>query len=391
MKILHVIANLAPRYGGPSKACLEMARAVARLGHNVSIYTTNQDGDTELDVVLNKPVMTDGVEITYFHIQCPRFWGTSLPMAEKIKITLRDFDIVHLHSLYMFHTLMTGYYCRKYGVPYIMRPHGTLDPYIHKRHRYRKKILESLYENKNIKHASAIHFTTDEEKRLAAPYIFNTPSFVVPLGLNLKDYEHLPEPGTFRARYPEIGNKKIILFLGRINFKKGLDILIRAFACIARKRNNVHLVIAGPDNDGYCRKVRAWVTDEGITARVTFTGMLLGDDKLAAFHDADIFVLPSYSENFGITVIEAMACGLPVIISNKVNFWREVERAGAGIVSACDIHEFTYHMLKILEKPNIAEEIANNGKKIMKKYSNFNLSRMLEKHYLTIVPDRTND
>ena len=126
MKILHVIANLAPRYGGPSKACWEMARAVAQLGHEVSIYTTNQDGPGELEVPVGQPVWREGVEIRYFPIQAPRFWGTSLPLAVGLRRKIPAADLVHIHSLYLFHDLVAGHYCR--GIRHSLSAAAPRDP-----------------------------------------------------------------------------------------------------------------------------------------------------------------------------------------------------------------------------------------------------------------------
>jgi glycosyltransferase involved in cell wall biosynthesis len=365
MKILHVIANLAPRYGGPSKACREMARAVARLGHEVSIYTTNQDGSGELAVPVNRPVRRDGVEIRYFPIQPPRFWGTSLPLAQALRRKIPACDLVHIHSLYLFHDLVAGYFCRRYHIPYLMRPHGTLDPFIHRRHRWRKGLMERLFEHRNIRQAAALHFTTAAEAQLAAPFTFQTPGVVVPLGIDLDEFATLPEPGQFRDRYPEIGNKHIILFFGRINFKKGLDILAQAFGRVARRRDDVHLVIAGPDNDGWGARVRTWLAAAGVLDRTTFTGMLLGPEKLAVLGDASLFVLPSYSENFGLAVIEAMAAGLPVIISDQVNIWREVKAEQAGRVIPCDAASLADQILDLLDHPMAAAAMAQRGKTLV--------------------------
>jgi len=368
MKILHVIANLAPRYGGPSKACWEMARAVAKLGHQVSIYTTNQDGSGELEVPLDRPVYRDGVEIRYFPIQPPRFWGTSLPLALALRRQIPASDLVHIHSLYLFHSLVAGSYCRRYNIPYLLRPHGTLDPFIHRRHRWRKGLMEFAFEHRNIRQAAALHFTTAEEAQLAAPFTFQTPGVVVPLGIDLDEFAGLPRPGRFRARYPEIGDKHIILFFGRINFKKGLDILVKAFGHVAHRRNDVHLVIAGPDNDGWGARVSTWLAEEGVLARTTFTGMLLGLEKLAVWRDASIFALPSYSENFGLAVIEAMAAGLPVIISDQVNIWREVQANQAGKVIPCDAAALADQLLDLLDHPEAAAGMAQRGKTLVQNH-----------------------
>lgn len=386
MNILHVIANLAPRYGGPSKACLEMARAVATRGHRVSIYTTNQDGDGVLPVLLESPVIDNGVEIRYFPIQPPKFWGTSLPLARAINRDLALYDIVHIHSLYLFHDLVTGRACRKYRVPYIIRPHGTLDPYLYQRHRLRKKIMELLFENRNIKNATALHYTTEEEMLLARPYVFNSPGVVVPNGLNWTEYEKLPPSGTFRKLFPQVGDNRLVLFLGRLNFKKGFDLLVPAFAKTLKTVTDIHLVIAGPDNDGYGAKVRGWLRKYGLLDKTTFTGMLEGADKLAAFRDAEMFVLPSYTENFGISVLEAMACGVPVVLSDKVNIWREVKGAGAGLVVPTDQESLAQAMSVLLKDQLSARRMGQAGQKLVREnYQWSMIGRKLEKAYKEII------
>ncbi|MDO9533587.1 MAG: glycosyltransferase [Deltaproteobacteria bacterium] len=388
MKILHVIANLAPRYGGPSKACWEMARAVARLGHQVSIYTTNQDGPGELEVPLGRPMRRDGVEVCYFPIQPPRFWGTSLPLARALRRQIQAVELVHIHSLYLFHGLVAGHYCRRFGVPYLLRPHGTLDPFIHRRHRGRKRVMEHLFEHKNISGAAALHFTTAEELELAAPFTFGTPGVVVPLGMDLDEFAELPEPGSFRRQHPEIGEKSIILFFGRINFKKGLDILAKAFGVVARRRQDVHLVIAGPDNDGWGARVRTWLAEAGVLDRATFTGMLLGPDRLAVLRDASLFVLPSYSENFGLAVIEAMAVGLPVIISDQVNIWPEVETGGAGRVIPCEATALADQILELLADPDAAAGMGQKGRALVQdRYQWPRIATQLAEAYVRIIDE----
>jgi len=386
MNILHIIATLAPRYGGPSKACIEMARAVALRGHHVSIYTTNLDGDGVLPVPLDRPVLDNGVEIRYFSIQPPKFWGTSWPMAQALKKDLADYDIAHVHSLYQFHDLIAGSVCRNKRIAYIIRPHGSLDPFLYRRHRARKTIMENWFENRNIKGASAIHFTTDEEMELAKPHIFSTPGVVVPNGLNLKDYADLPPLGSFRDRYPSLSGKKIILFLGRINFKKGFDILVPAFAKVFKTFTDIHLVIAGPDNDGYGQKVKGWLEEYNLTNNATFTGMLRGRGKLAAFRDAEMFVLPSYTENFGISVLEAMACGVPVVISDKVNIWREVKNGNAGLVVSTKADDFAESMEKLLLDSDLGKKMGQRGQYLVKQYYQWEaIGKKLEDVYVSLL------
>jgi len=388
MKILHVIANLATRYGGPSQAVIGMAKSLVEMGNEVTIFTTNQDGDGVLDVPVNTPVLNEGVKIYYFPIQNPRFFGTSLPMAKALKKSLRhkEFDLVHIHSLYLFHGAVAAHYCRLYNIPYIIRPHGTLDPFLYQRSRKKKAVIEFLFENRNIKHAQALHYTTEEEKLLAQPFVNNDKGFIVPNGLYLDEYNISITKGQFREKHPETKGKKVILFFSRLNFKKGLDLLIQAFGNIAEQRDDIHLVIAGPDNDGYGEKVRNWIDERNLNSRVTFTGMLTGRDKLEVLYDSDMFVLPSYSENFGISVIEAMICGLPVIISNKVNIYRELLQNHAGEVVNCDADDLTGKIIKLLDNPVYSKSISENGKALVQKYYQWSkVGQSLDHNYRLIL------
>ena len=338
-----------------------MARAQARLGNEVHIYTTNQDGNGELPVPTDRAEVWNGVRLRFFPIQHPRFWGTSIPLARALKETIPAVDIVHIHSLYLFHTAAAALYSEKFHTPYIIRPHGTLDPYIFQRHRFRKMIVELLFQNRVIKRAAGIHYVTEEEKLLAEGYSHGTQGFVVPIGLEIEEYANSPANGSLFSRFPELNGKKIILYLGRVNFKKGLDILVRAFSSVAKERDDVHLLIAGPDDTGYWTKVKEWLKKEAVDTKAIFTGMLEGEEKLEALHHSSVFVLPSYSENFGIAVLEAMACGVPVVISEKVNLWPAVVGAKAGLVAPCDAAIFSRKILEILDDDQLARKMGMNG------------------------------
>jgi glycosyltransferase involved in cell wall biosynthesis len=332
------------------------------------------------------------VEIRYFPIQAPRFWGTSLPLALALRQKVPAVDLAHIHSLYLFHNLVAGHYCRRDATPYLVRPQGILDPFIYRRHRWRKRLMECWFENRNIRRAAALHFTAAEEAELAAPYTFGTPGLVVPLGIDYDEFAVLPEPGSFRRRYPEIGDKPIILFFGRVNFKKGLDILAKAFGAVARRRPDVHLVIAGPDNEGWGARVRTWLDEEGVLSRTTFTGMLLGPDKFAVLRDANMFVLPSYSENFGLAVIEAMAAGLPVIISDKVNIWREVQAEGAGRVIPCDAPALADQILNLLDDSDTAAGMGQKGRALVQdRFQWPTIARSLAEVYGRIIDEHRRD
>jgi glycosyltransferase involved in cell wall biosynthesis len=214
---------------------------------------------------------------------------------------------------------------------------------------------------------------------------------IIPNGLNPNNYQILPPKGSFRKSHPETSLKKLILFLGRISFKKGLDILIPAFIRLSMKHPDYNLVVSGPDNEGIVERIifelqQAGLPTEGPNSRITITGMISGDEKLAALNDADVFVLPSYSENFGIAVIEAMICGLPVIISDKVNIWREVVTDKAGIAGPCDINWFADAIESLLEQPEKRHEMGLAGiASVKKRYDWKNIAIQLENAYFDII------
>ena len=345
MQILHVIGDLAPESGGPAKACVEMARAVARRGHEVVIATT--DFSPALGRAAPRIAPEPGLAVHVFPLGFPRPWLASWPLRRALPELISAADVAHLHSLYLFHSWAAGTLCRHLGVPYVVRPHGTLDPVIRRRRRWRKRVMELWFQDRLLRDAAAIHYTSAEEMRLAEPFVHGAPGVVVPLGLNLADYATLPPPGTFRRRHPEIGERPILLFLGRLNFKKGLDVLIAAAARVVAAGIDAHLVIAGPDG-GVEAAARRWVSAAGLETRATFTGMLTGADKLAAFADAALFVLPSSSENFGIAVVEAMACGTPVLVSDRVNIWREIVADGAGMAEPPSADSFAAAVARLL-------------------------------------------
>lgn len=339
-----------------------MARAQAKLGNEVWVYATNQDGSGSLPVPIDKTVHQDGVEIRYFPVQFPRFWGTSLPLGRALREIIPGADIVAIHTPYLFHTVAAALCCRRCGVPYVLVPHGTLVPRIHGRHRYRKRIVELLFQDEITRRASAIHFMTEGEKTLSERNTLGAPGFVIPLGLNIEEYGSRPSKGILFSRFPTLKGKKIILFLGRINYVKGLDILARAFAAVAREREDVHLLIAGPDDDGYEGRVTEWLREGSVLEKTTFTGILLGEEKLEAFYGSSVFVLPSYSENFGLSVLEAMACGLPVVVSDKVNLWPAIKEARAGEVATCDAEVFSQKILQIIDDVNLSRQLGMNGR-----------------------------
>ncbi len=191
---------------------------------------------------------------------------------------------------------------------------------------------------------------------------------VIPNGVYPEHYAAYAIPDIFRAAHPETRGRRLVLFLGRLNFKKGSStiFLVEAFARLARQRDDIRLILAGPDADGYGSLVRSWLqTAVGVADRASFPGMLVGPMKLAALREAELFVLPSYSENFGVAVIEALASARPVVISNRVNLWRDVVAASAGLVVGCDAGEVATAIQTLLDDPPRARTMGERGRRLV--------------------------
>lgn len=341
-----------------------MASALARRGHEVAIYTTDRDADPEDGLIAGSVLRENGVSIHIFPQGRPRTLATSWPLAGALDGAVRAADVVHVHSLFLFHVWAAAWWCRRYRKPYLLRPHGTLDPLIRARHRVQKRVLGWLFQDRVIRDAGALHWTARDEARLAAPATFGVPGVVIPNGVDLGEYVDLPEPRAWRAAHPGHADKRLVLFIGRLNFKKGLDLLVPAFALAAASRPDLHLVIAGPD-DGMRATAEALVRDTRLGARVSFPGLVRGRDKLALLRDCAMFILPSYSENFGIALVEAMACGVPVATTVHVNIWREIEAAGAGLVGQATVTDVAAQIACLADDPVRARTMGEAGKALV--------------------------
>lgn len=368
LKILHVLETLSPRYGGPVSVLLALAAAQQRAGHQVTVATTNAGHPSGTyrapgwDTLAGGtvPVLYGGVGFAPLQF--------SRDVATYLRCSVAEFDLIHIHGLYRFPPTYAAWQARRQGVPYVIRPHGSLDPYLYdksSRSLWIKRLYERWFDLPNLHAAGAIHYTAEEERERASFLKLRAPSFVVPNGLDWAQYATLPARGALRARWG-LGEAPLVLFLGRLHFKKGLDLLIPAFDALRQRVPGVQLVIAGPENDDYGQRVRGWVRERGLDAAVHFVGPLHGADVLQAYVDADVFALPSYTENFGMTVIEALACSVPVVISDQVNIHAEVSGAGAGLVTRCDADEVAQALEALLVDVDRRRAMGEAGRQLVK-------------------------
>jgi glycosyltransferase involved in cell wall biosynthesis len=265
-------------------------------------------------------------------------YGYNAELIPWLNANARRYDALIVNGLWQYHGFAVWQAARKLGVPYYVFPHGMLDPWF-KRTYPIKHLKKWLYwpwaEYRVLRDARRVLFTSEEEQRLASRsfWLYRVRGQVVPLGINPPPADAARLKQQFLTSHPHLRGRRLLLFMSRIHEKKGCDLLIRAFAQAAPLDPALHLVVAGPDHSGLVATLKELASQLGVIDRITWPGMLQDDMKWGAFYSAEAFALPSHQENFGIAVTEAMACGLPVVISNKINIWREIEADGAGFVA----------------------------------------------------------
>jgi len=328
VKILHVVASYLPatRYGGTIVSVHGLCRALAQRGHDVHVYTTSVDGDRDSDVPHETPVNVDGVTVWYFRSRRFRrlYWAPRL--RHMLLRHVGEFDVVHTHAIYLWPLWTAARLARQAGVPYVVSPRGMLEKQlIEQKSAVWKAGLIGFVEKPTLEHAAAVHMTSRREAEQAAAFGFALPPVrVIPNGVAL---EPPSGPGVSEG-ISDIAGEPFVLFLGRVNWKKGLDRLISALPHVPDAR----LVIAGNDEEEYTLVLDDLARQSGVGDRVIFTGPVHGKDKAALLASARVLVLPSYSENFGNVVVEAMAAGCPVVVTPEVGIAESVAQTGAGLV-----------------------------------------------------------
>jgi glycosyltransferase involved in cell wall biosynthesis len=329
MKVLQVIGSISPSRGGPSRAVADIERALAARGVHVTTVTTNDDGDARrLAVQCGTPVETAYATRWYFALSSSTYL-ISLDLRRWVKQYVADFDVVHAHALFSFAPVATVLIARRRRVPYILRPLGVLSPYgISSRRFLMKKLSLMLLERQLINSAGAVHFTSLAEQSEAQSLGLKGNGVVIPLGI---DTEARPD-GDKIHRW----DAPRILFLSRIDPKKNLEGLLRALPMVLRRHPGAKVSIAGEGAPAYVSGLKSLARELGIDASIDWLGYVESERKTAAFATATAFVLPSYSENFGIAVVEALAAGLPCVVSRGVAISREIQGANAGVVTGTD-------------------------------------------------------
>lgn len=327
MKILHVISSTDPKVGGPIEGMKQLYSQYPDLGVTAEVVCSD---------VPNMP-WHSGQGLPKVHALGPanKGYGYSDRLLPWLRENAGRYDAVIVNGIWQYHSFAVRKALTDSHVPYFVFTHGMLDPWF--KHMYPLKHLKKwLYwpwaEYRVLRDANAVIFTCEEERLQARKsfWLYRATEAVTSYGTSNPPSNGQELAERFLAIHPNLQGKRIVLFLSRIHEKKGCDLLLEAFAQVASQDNRLHLVMAGPDQAGWVSDLKAQAVKLDIADRISWPGMLQGDAKWGAFNAAEVFCLPSHQENFGIVVAEALACGKPVLISNKVNIWREIESDSAG-------------------------------------------------------------
>ncbi len=339
MRILCVIPFYKPAYiyGGPTRSVPALCEGLANLGEQVTVFTTDANGKERLEGIAGQPQILDGVKVIYFRQDVGGNYFYSAGLARACQATISDYDLVYIVATWTHPFLPACTWARRRQVPYVVSPRTSF-----MRQTWRDKHLKKwsyfhMFERRLIEHAAALHYTSRLEQRESQWLNLSPEPFVVANPVDVSEFEHLPEKGRFRTEHQIPATSPLLLYLGRLEARKGLNLTLAAFAHLAKSQPDALLVLAGPDKDGYQNILRRQVVEFGLQGRVFFTDYLDAQQRLSALVDADAFVLTSYSDNFGMAAVEALAAGLPVLISNRVGIAEEVAQAGVGLVTKLEI------------------------------------------------------
>jgi glycosyltransferase involved in cell wall biosynthesis len=379
LRLLHVIHMLNPIAGGAVSAARSMCAALADRGHDVTLYAT-EDKNWKDDQKNSYGLKVFPMEFAPLAV--------SLSFARALG-TVKNIDLVHIHQLYRFPQSAAAWFCRRHGIPYCIQPHGSLAPVLyHKRERrIAKRLFEALIEKRNLQKAAGLIYTAEGERDAVDFLHLAPPAFIVPNGLHLDAFD--TAASGFRACYG-LEQKELIAWMGRVVPVKGLDILLKAFAEIARQRPQAVLALIGPDPQNYAATLRQLIFDLKIPPdRVLFTGMLQGKEKLAALAEADIFVMPSYTENFALAAVEAMAMGRPVVVSSGVKIAPAIAQSGAGLVVEPEVDKLRYAICRVLDDAPMRQNMGNAARALARRYDWSKVVGTLEDAYQAMIGART--
>lgn len=327
-RVLHVSPYIHPAAGGPPVVVERWAELAGAYGWHADVLSTpalSPDGGRSLMATAE-----GRYELSLVSSALDTLWGAR---RAKIHRLVQDADIVHLHTMWSPLNAMVASICRRSDKPYVISPHGMLDPYSLGIKSLKKRAYLRMVESRTIRSAAGVLFTADDERDLAVAQIGHVPNpGVVGLGADTPGASREVLQARFRSAHPDLADKRLVIFLGRLHAKKRPDAVIRAMPAVCAKAPDAALLLVGGGQEDYVDGLKKLASDLGVSACVHFLGLLTGDEKWSALAASRVFVLPSQQENFAIAVAEALQVGVPALITDRINIWREIVGSGAGML-----------------------------------------------------------
>ena len=387
MKVLHVIPSISERSGGPGQAIIPMCRALRELGVDVLLATTDAGMVGKGQEAKGQGYWKD-VPTIFFPAQLGRSLKYSRPFAQWLDENVSEFDVVHIHAVFNHACVAAARACRKQGVPYIVRPLGTLDPWSMKQKSLRKKVSWHAGIKTMLINAAAIQYTTRGEQQAVEESLSLNHGVVVPLGVETKSIQKSAMGKPLSDQFPALQDCPYVLVLSRLHPKKALEVLLEAFLSLVKHAEfqDWRLVLAGEGPGDYVALLKKMVAEQAAGDFVVFPGWLNGETKAAALRDASLSALPSHHENFGLCVMESLACGVPVLISPHVNLAPEIEVASAGWIAEVNVAAIEQALAAALSSKDERLARGGNGKQLALNYAWPNIASQLRQVYSEIIP-----
>jgi glycosyltransferase involved in cell wall biosynthesis len=388
LKIIVLASDISLESGGLRSGTLNLCKALMAKGHDVTLLSTTPSMNKQLITDNSLDTTIDGVKTRLFYYQFKLMSNIfSCGLLRFLAHEVPKTDLIVIQSLYQCSSTFAAYIARVNSIPYVLRPHGTLDPFLFFRRRiFFKRLYVMLFEKRNFLFASAIQYSTLSEATMTASIISNTAqSIIIKEGVDLEVFNRISSI-SFRNLYPQLKGKEVMLFLGRLHQKKGIEIALKAFEKVARINKNLYFVIVGPGETSYVNMVKEFINRLAYSDRVLILGPVNSDIKIAALKESDLFILPSYGENFGISVVEALASGLPIIITKRVGIAEDLSDVLGVIVTECDVEEVASAIIKIISSPELRNHIKFKGPEIAQLlYSIDSMGNQMDMAYKKLV------
>ena len=357
MKILQVAQFFSPVHGGSAEVPYRLSKELEKRGHKITVYASDYKLSQEyINSIPEVEVCLFGSWLNYakFHV--------TPSIIKRSKKEIKHFDIIHMHNYRTFQNIVVYYYAKMYKIPYVLQAHGSVLPTFQREGL--KKIFDLSFGHRILRDASKlIAISKTEVEQYKKMGVDEDKIEIVPNGIDLSEYEDLPNRGKFRKRYSIGDNEKIMLYIGRLHKNKGVDLLVKTFSDLSKELNNVRLVLVGPD-DGYRSALAKLIKTLKIDDKVLFTGFVTNDEKMAAFVDADVFVTPKFS-GFPVTFLEACACGMPMITTNKGDELDWIDDK-VGYVVGYSKDQLRGAMIKVLSDEELRRRFGEDGKKLVR-------------------------